>query len=497
MKKQTGFTLSEILIMVFILSIAMGSFIKWQIYRNTLLATRTYVDQTKVYSNVFIGYLKSNLNNISAIVNPSNPIAISWSDLASQGYVPTGLTGKNSYNQSPCLIVTQNNGSNLLYPILVFVDGQNTESGITTRAMALMGGYSGIYMRNNDTVTGDFGLWSYPSFAGAYRGLINHCGGRIADNSIVMNIGMINDFNDAITPDVSVHRYKDQINPNLGESFNANTAYTDITLTTNGSTSSNKLYFNHTQSVYFSQSNNSNPTVTLNNGSLVAQALLPTTKKTPGQICDPSQVGSVSSQVDASYGMQASVLVCSYNPPVCQAQAGSDYCFTPIKHNTIKFTNTGNMSSSFLCPAGAPVVSDASANTLYLNIQYRECRGWWFTYDCSQGNIQNVQQSAGSSGQPITTPINVDGVNYYMQVGYKAINPIPALNSCSSKCSALGMSEHNNNNWPRIFNATCACDSGTPGQSNYRAIDVMSVTPIGTPTINYVTCTSKMVLTQQ
>ncbi len=493
--KNKGFTLPEILVMVMILSIATGVFIKWQFYRNTLLTSKAYADQARAYTNVFIGYLKKNQKNIATSISPGNPVVVSWDDLLTHGYVPTGFSAKNMYNQKPCLLVTQNAGSKLLYPIMLYLDGNNVDAAVTTRSMALLGGVAAIYNRHTDNVVGTYGLWSYSGFGGMYQGRLSHCGSGLSDGTLVINVGMMNDYNGAITPDVSLQRLTDKYN-GLGESFNTNTAFTDIALTKNGSATSGKLYLNHNSSVYFSQGSINNAEVTLKNASLTAEILQPTTKNNPGLICSASQLGSVSAQVDGSSGMQSSVLVCSYNPPVCQAQAGNDYCYTPIKHNTIKYTNTGYMGTTFICPAGAPIVSDAVAKNQYTTVEYRECTSeFTYFYDCGRGNISTKQITSPGTGQFITTPIMVNGVNFSMQIGFQAINSSTTFKTCSSQCSSLSMSQYSGS-WPQVKGATCACTSGTWGR-DFRIVNIMSVIPAASPSIQYATCTTKMILTQQ
>lgn len=499
MKKQQGFTIIEILIMAFILSVVIAAFTKWLIYRNSLLVSRTYADQTKAYTNVFIKYLNDNKKKLIKNITPSSPKVLNWNDMETSKYVPTGLKGKNIYNQAPCLIIIKNNGSNLLHPIMVFTDGQAIDSKVTSRAMALIGGYSGIYIKNTDTIIGDFGLWSYPSFFVQYQSLINSCGGRIAENSIVINIGMMNDFNDLITPDVSVHRFNDKINPNLGESLNTNTIFTDISLKNDRQSSSNKLYFNQKNDIYLEKSNASDSTVRLNNASFVAQSLLPKIKNDPGDRCSPEQLGSVSSQKDSPYGIQSSTLICSYNPPVCQAKSGTDYCFTAIRHNTIIFNNRGSMGNRFICPAGVPIVSDANSNDVIVRMDYRKCvQTKLLEFDCGMGDIFNKEVFRGNSAQMITTPIRVNGNNFFMQIGYKIFDFFIDLNSCDNKCSALGMRKYDWQDWKgtfKVIHSNCPCFD--PNQKYWAIYDILSVGQTGFPRINYVTCTSKMILTQE
>lgn len=492
MKRPKVFTIIEILVMVFILTIIVSIFIKWQISRNDLVAAKIYADATKGYARLFMEYLKKNKQSILKQVNPNNPLVISITDLQSQGYLSAGSSLANLFNQKACLLVMQNPSSNILYPILFYVDGRSVESTIVTRAMTYIGGMSGVYDKASDNVLGLFGFWSYNNFYSNFQGLINHCGNVVANNSLVFNIGMDNVYNDAITPDISLHRFTDLIESNLGELGNTNTVYSDITLTNIESNASKKLYFDESKNIYFVQDDLSNPNVNLKNGTLAADGLLPLNKKAPGASCNAAQLGSISAQVDSSYGMQASTLICSYNPPVCQAQANNDYCYMPIKHNTIKFTNTGNMTSTFICPAAVPNVSDVSAGIGYINIQYQECSYDPFLgYNCN-GTVQNSPVPVSSGTQFLNSPVIVDGNSYLIKVGYQVTNNYPNLNSCGSKCSALNMNERNIRDYPYVRNASCACNG-----NNKRVVSILSTTPLSTAKINYVTCTSKLILIQR
>ncbi|RTL11764.1 MAG: shufflon system plasmid conjugative transfer pilus tip adhesin PilV [Neisseriaceae bacterium] len=493
MRRRSGFTMIELLIMTAIATAILAIFIQWITYRTKLNMAKAYANQTTAYSNVFLTYLTKNKATILANMTPGSSIVVSWNDLVTQGYVPTGFSTNNMYNQKPCLIITQQ-PSKILYPILVYVDGRAVESFIFTRSMSWLGGVSGYYSKSQNSIIGALGAWKYNNFT-SYP--ISNCGNTIQNGALAVNIGMMNAFNDAISPDVSLHRPKDY-QSNLGESFNTNTAFTDLTLTKAGNQSSAKLFFNHANNIYLAQNNVNDPTTTISNAAITANSVQPIVKNNPGTACTSSQLGSISSQTNATSGMQSSTLVCSYNPPVCRAQSGTDYCYTPIKSNTIKYTNTGYMGSSFTCPGIAPIAIDAQNNAGTAIINYRSCpMKQIFEWDCNSGSPQSQSVSSGVSGQFLSSPINVNGQTFNINVGYQVTGTPTDLTSCSSRCSALGM-DVGKIVWGKVNNYSCLCNKQKNGNFDANGyFDAYSVSSGGSATIKYITCSSKMILTQQ
>lgn len=500
MKITKGFTIIELLAMMVILIATVTLFINWIQMKSILHSAKIYADQSKAYADIYIRYLNQNKENIESAVTPNTPMVITFKDIQNQGYLPTGVQQKNLFSQTPCLIVTKNHGSNTLSPIMFFVDGSQVQQEVGSRAMVLIGGMAGIYNNFKDNVIGNLGQWGYDRFISNNGSLIRKCGNTIANNSIFLNISMMNTFNDILTPDVTLHRLADKYNKRLGDSNNTNTLVTDISFAQNGSQQSKKLYFfgKSESEIYLQASDLNNHNVRLYEGAFLADYLQPTQKFAPGKSCLPTEVGAVSSVEDNSYGFQGSILVCTYNPPVCQSQSQNDYCYISVKHNTIKFTNKGQMGQSFLCPAGAPVAVDAVVNNLAINIQYRTCAMSMpqaRQFDCNKGNISNTSRDLDGTakGEFITYPININGSIFKMQIGYKATGVYPDLKNCDTNCRYLGMSR-DIYKYPEILNANCPCISGDI--KDPIIADVLSVTPTKTSSIQYVTCTSKMVISQ-
>ena len=115
--KKSGFTIFEIIVMMFILVAVSAVFMKWTSNRQLLNSSKIYADQSYNYAMMYIKYLQDNESEIQALQD--NPSIIPFTNLVESGYVDVNTSSTNIYGQTPCVIVTKSS-SNQLYPILIF-----------------------------------------------------------------------------------------------------------------------------------------------------------------------------------------------------------------------------------------------------------------------------------------------------------------------------------------------------------------------------------------
>ncbi len=376
--KNRGYTLVETLIGVVAVTIMSAAIAPLVLTNYQITNAQSVADETIVYSKIYTRYLLNNDKALRDAVTTSNIAFVSWSSLKNGGYVPTGtVADKNPFGQTPCVVIMRNNQTDQLMPIMFFIGGNGREKSFTTsdanNTSNQIGGMSGIYVsdlndkdakRSGAGVFGNKGGWFLPSSTPYIQQIQTGCGGLPSNNSIVMNISMMSEYGGALTPDVSLHRYKDPTNPNLGDPDNTNTAQTDLSLSpfdaTNPNAQSKRLYFsgnNSTNGVYFQNAlDAANPdvkTVGLKNGTLAANTLQPLQALQTFTYCGSNEVGKMAQQSDTTVILK-SQLQCTYNPLQCQGadqtgRALNGYCYLPVSE--ISVTYHPNQSSA-MCPQG-------------------------------------------------------------------------------------------------------------------------------------------------
>ncbi len=510
-KYNKGITIFEVIIMLFILVATTAVFVKWMANKQLLNTSKIYADQSYNYSLIFIKYLNNNESTIRAQLQNSNTITVSIDDLRNAGYVETTTSNTNLYGQTPCVIVNKNTNESgtILFPILFFTGGKSVNSSISLRAMSILGGFAGTFSSKTGDIVGNMGQWSYLDIADLPQN--DTCNATLEDNSIALNLGMMSQYNNQIATDLSLHRIADANGYALGDRNNSNTVLTDISVTPSDTESRpNRIYLssdNSPNNASYLTQNGANG-VQANNAYFKAQLLKPNTQLIAGTSCTAQDVGSIVSQeIDhPEYELNTSNLICSYAPPMCQAEAGSDYCYLPQKNNTVIY-NIGNIESytanSFTCPGYTPIATAGKINNGEEDITYLKCPSPNIFSD-TVTSYQSCKATGGyeQKGEIIySTPINytgsfmtsnlmADNVNYSVNVGYisaptKTIDPT----DCKAQCSAMGKSyDQGRTAALQSQGVLCAC---VTEDSYYRAI--LNVTASNHHPIQSVTCTNKMI----
>lgn len=388
--KTKGYTLIEILMGVFAVAILSAAITPLVMANYQVNNAQSMADQTISYAKIYVRYLLNKDNDIRKTIKNQTIAFIPWSSIKVSNYIPTGsISDTNSLGQTPCVVVMENSITNQLMPFLFFVGGDARQKRFSTldanNTINQIGGMAGVFVNDpNDKDVRQSGAGVFGNKAGWFLGknseyikqIQSGCGGELNNNSIVMNIGMMSEYNTNIAPDVSLHRLQDTANPHLGDPDNANTSITDISLDpidpAKPDKASQKLYFHGNEpinGVYLQ--NKQDPkeedlkTVGLHNGSFVADTFQPLKEMKMFSICDEQEVGKMAKQLGENIILKGQ-LQCTLNRIQCQGkdpygQELKYYCYLPVNEIAVTFhPNTTN----FTCPFGyvdfsvPPVVGD-------------------------------------------------------------------------------------------------------------------------------------------
>lgn len=184
-KKQTGFSLIEIgavLIAIGALSAAMFPQMK------------AYFDDRKIYNDAeqvrAIGvaaqnYIEDNYSAILSVATPTSPALITIPMLVSTGYLPTGTTAQNNFDQSICALVKEPTAGKL-QALLVAEGGESIDDLNLNLYAGSLGGSGGLVSSINPTqITGVGGSWSIAT--NSFDNLTNDAGVR-CDGSTSGNV---------------------------------------------------------------------------------------------------------------------------------------------------------------------------------------------------------------------------------------------------------------------------------------------------------------------
>lgn len=120
-------------------------------------------------------YVRDNYSTIAASAGPTTPFYISVANLVAGGYLQSGFSATNAYNQSVCILVLQPSANRL--QALVVSEGGNAIDDISLGTIvAQAGGSAGAMRSGTSTITGTQGGWSIAR--SSYHNLPNTAGRR-------------------------------------------------------------------------------------------------------------------------------------------------------------------------------------------------------------------------------------------------------------------------------------------------------------------------------
>ncbi|MGE4501196.1 MAG: shufflon system plasmid conjugative transfer pilus tip adhesin PilV, partial [Hydrogenovibrio sp.] len=159
-KKQSGFTLIEVLAAVVIFSIVYAGFIKIQ--HNNIESVRAEVAgvQLKKIANAANRYITDNYSTLMGIATSTQPALIRISDLQAANILDPGVSSTNAYGQALCALVMQPTPGQLTG--LVVTEGGEAVNDIDLAGMVSAVGAAGggIYTDTPTALVGARGGWA-------------------------------------------------------------------------------------------------------------------------------------------------------------------------------------------------------------------------------------------------------------------------------------------------------------------------------------------------
>ncbi|MFN7095073.1 MAG: hypothetical protein ACK4M7_06890, partial [Burkholderiales bacterium] len=415
-KNKCGFgTLDSLLALTLLASIMVGFFLLNQA-DNRHKEAKQLSGQTEAFTKAFARYLNGNYSQLANIAAGSTKVITPQIIQSTSDYWPVDLSTTNMYQQTPCVTVIKNASSGFLEAVMYYVGGKYGASAQQTQlvreAAILLGSKGGVLF--NGAILGNSG-WR-ESTSSAFLKQASQCGtGGLANNSVAVNLDMLDDWNHNLQPNLAITRGIDtgDINNQAtlpGHMLNTNTAKTNI---------------------YFSEStgagiilDNSNPkdplrlkiqdngsvtgSTTLGFGSkiittLSADTIQPNQQGRAGIPCQEIEIGKTIADQGSTYPAAAKVLarntlVCTQNDMLCASASISHTCYLPSITNSIIFQNNlqgvQDASGRFTCPSAVPFASKPKSGT--------NSKGYYFTNFKDKNKVPCIyaKDTAGGNWRP-------------------------------------------------------------------------------------------------
>lgn len=283
------------------------------------------------------------------------------------------------YEQTPCVTIVRNPNTGGLEALMYYVGGTNQMSAqahnLVRRASIALGGKGGILL--DGKIEGNSG-WSIDEGLFFLNGAAE-CGGRLANNSLAVNMDLLLDWNQHLQRAHSLMRGEDKTSGQQslpGRLKNSNTSKSNI-------------YFVKDNGVVFDNSVKRDPiklsilyngqgagSATLGIGSLesvsvklVSDSIQPDLFIDAGTKCNPQEEGKtvadrgIPGQTNSI--IARSTLVCSKNGMLC---SNGGYCYLTSIPNQITFRNTNqgiqDKYGQFRCPGAVPFAVNVQTGVL-------------------------------------------------------------------------------------------------------------------------------------
>lgn len=380
--KVVGFTLTEILVVVTILSIIIWFAMVYTAQFKVRQIGKEVATQTKQYASLFALYaydmsesdlyqMRNPNSDICDRIDPfsatgSNTYVFSLANLQANNfgtkydkkfdtyychpkqtnYWNDIYSQTNRYKQHPCLGIAKD-AAGKYHGLLYWVNNPQSQQlpvPIARHASIALGD-AGAYVHDGKIVGAN---WSVPLSDPRLNG--KNCGGTLMENSIVYNLDMTA-WMDELMPSGYIARESDLVHE-AGTYANTNTAQTSIIM--NG----NSIVLDRGNNIAIKPTTNG---VQLTGGTIQAEAISPQEAVDSGSACSSQELSTLKRQKDDSLrniGGTIASEICSYSPVICRLYVNSDYCYLPTKKSTINYhPNT----TSFICPREVPYLKSATA----------------------------------------------------------------------------------------------------------------------------------------
>lgn len=333
-----------------------------------------------VYKNETLYELNKNLLRSS----PNSVITLAPSNWDSK-YQTT-----NMFGESPCLALAYNASTDTMYGIMFYVaDKEKTykdKSKLIQRALLSLQGKGAAYVDSsiaqavNQNRYGNNTLsptsWS-PNNLNTLVSGSSICGGKIAMNSIIINMDLLPEFNQRLIAVSGLVKSTSQNNTNQtylpNHLFNANTLKSNLTVESSVLLDNT----NQAQPIKMNIAYGAGGNTTLNVGNnqsddttttFLSSAIQPNTSIRSGVICQAEELGKVAITGADSAGTNAlsrSIVSCTKNVTLCPT---TGYCYLPSKDNLVTYKAEAGFgledaNGIFRCPVYAPYAIKSSTDS--------------------------------------------------------------------------------------------------------------------------------------
>jgi len=366
----------------------------------------------------------------------------------------------NMFGESPCLALAYNASTDTMYGIMFYVaDKEKTykdKSKLIQRALLSLQGKGAAYVDSkiaqavNQNRYGNNTLsptsWS-PNNLNTLVAGSSICGGKIATNSIIINMDLLPEFNQRLIAVSGLVKSTSQNNTNQtylpNHLFNANTLKSNLTVESSVLLDNT----NQDQPIKMNIAYGAGGNTTLNVGNnqsddttttFLSSAIQPNTSIRSGVICQAEELGKVAITGADSAGTNAlsrSIVSCTKNATLCPT---TGYCYLPSKDNLVTYKAEAGFgledaNGIFRCPVYAPYAIKSSFNSAPNVDVFVNANG------ITTGSILNDVYVDGGGGGASFKTIAIGGTNQEILSRYQ---------SCNGGC--------NNGVWRYIFHMNFA-----------------------------------------
>ena len=326
---------------------------------------RELAAQTEAFARIFAKYMHDNYDELSRRWR-STPLTLNPYMLGEVWAID--IVKQNFYRQTPCVTIVTNPNTGIEEALMYYVGGRTfTSTEIIMTAVRQLGRSGGVIIDGKVLGNSGWGVMAGSDFLNNAA----QCGGAIANNSLVVKLDLLEEWNQNLQPIMSINRGLDiGVANNIltlpGHILNTNTSKSNIYIANNKGVILDN-YHNSLLKLGIQYNGQSTGAVMLglgaNSASLVADTIKPNLLGKAGDPCNYQEIG----KVIADQGIQGDVisqilarntLVCTQNDMLCAHANTSRTCYLSSVANQITFKNEvagiQNTRGEFMCPASIP-----------------------------------------------------------------------------------------------------------------------------------------------
>lgn len=349
--------------------------------------------ETEVFATTFARYMNNHYTDLLLTARSGSPITLSPSILKAQSSWPIDLANTNLYNQIPCVTILPNQKTGDLEALMYYVWGKKDIAKrmmfSVNEAVINLGNKGGIVL--DGVVQGNSG-WSVNKDSNFFSGA-NICGGNLANDSLAVNIDLMNDWNQDTAPSIAITKDPAAVSSDIrampGHMLNPNTSKSNIAFLANAGVIIDNSDPNNPVVLKMGYGAGTNEaTISLNgannqNSTTVADTLQMTGEGEAGDSCILEELGKIikdrgNKKSKAYQYLTRSTLVCSQNKMLCANVNATNTCYLPASANRVNYENDSigiqDANGQFVCPNATPfaanvITSKGNDTSIILPIQ--------------------------------------------------------------------------------------------------------------------------------